>query len=115
MRQDASMAPMNGFGQEYPGGGKARSLLGTVLELYGPRDFAVQLWDGEQWPAQADIRPRFKHQVEFWRLWLDDSLSYSCAYFQSLGDSLAVAQQAKLDYICRFSLRQGSCERHRPI
>jgi hypothetical protein len=59
MRQDASMATMNGFGQEYPGAGAARSLLGTVLKRYGPRDFAVQLWDGEQWPAQAPHRPRF--------------------------------------------------------
>ncbi len=59
MRQDATMATLKGFGQEYPGAGAARSLLGTVLERYGPRDFPVELWDGEQWPAQADPRPRF--------------------------------------------------------
>jgi cyclopropane-fatty-acyl-phospholipid synthase len=203
------MATMNGFGQEYPGAGAARSLLGTVLKRYGPRDFAVRLWDGEQWPAQAPHRPRFHlilrspsvvrglfsqpdslsfgeafvydqldikgslldiftpadrlmaipwsfaekcrllrhlwsipapsyartglfagfgsggargsmqrtraavnyhydHPVEFWRLWLDESLSYSCAYFQSADDSLAAAQTAKLDYICRkLRLRPG--------
>jgi len=209
MRQDASVATMNGLRQHYPGAAAARSLLRTVLERYGPRDFAVQLWDGEQWPTQPGNRPRFElilrtpsvvrgmfsqpdslsfgeafvynqmdikgslletfapadrlmtipwsfaekcrllqwlwlipapnyartglfagfggdraqgsaqrtraavnyhydHPVEFWQLWLDESLSYSCAYFESVDGSLAAAQKAKLDYICRkLRLRPG--------
>ena len=54
------MATSKGFGQEYPGADAARSVIRRVLERYGPRDFAVQLWDGEQWPAQAEQRTRFK-------------------------------------------------------
>jgi len=46
--------------------------------------------------------------VEFWQSWLDESLSYSCAYFQSANGSLAEAQKAKIDYICRkLRLRPG--------
>jgi len=38
---------------------------------------------------------------EFYRLWLDPEMVYSCAYFRDAGQSLAAAQQDKLDYICR--------------
>lgn len=38
---------------------------------------------------------------EFFRLWLDDNMVYSCAYFSSPDDDLNNAQQRKLDYICR--------------
>lgn len=39
--------------------------------------------------------------VEFWRLWLDRQLVYSCAYFESTDATLEAAQTAKLDLICR--------------
>jgi len=38
---------------------------------------------------------------EFYALWLDPLMVYSCAYFQTPDDSLERAQTAKLDYICR--------------
>ncbi len=179
----------------------ARSLLETVISPLRPRGFAIQLWDGEQWPPEpagpADFKlifrtpnvvrsifsnvstlsfgeayiygdlevqgsfidifesadrlmtihypasKRFKlarwlwsippikypragifsgfsrrfaptaarlrdavnyhynHPAEFWKLWLDESLSYSCAYFESPEASLAEAQKSKLDHICR--------------
>jgi cyclopropane-fatty-acyl-phospholipid synthase len=45
---------------------------------------------------------------EFFRLWLDDMMLYSCAYFQQPGDSLDAAQEAKLEYLCRkLRLRSG--------
>jgi cyclopropane-fatty-acyl-phospholipid synthase len=37
----------------------------------------------------------------FYKLWLDRRMVYSCAYFRSAEDSLDVAQEAKLDLICR--------------
>jgi cyclopropane-fatty-acyl-phospholipid synthase len=37
----------------------------------------------------------------FYKLWLDKRMVYSCAYFRSAEDSLDVAQEAKLDLICR--------------
>ena len=38
---------------------------------------------------------------EFYKLWLDKRMVYSCAYFRSADDSLDDAQEAKLDLICR--------------
>ena len=37
----------------------------------------------------------------FYKLWLDRRMVYSCAYFRSAEDSLDTAQEAKLDLICR--------------
>ncbi|MEW6236215.1 MAG: cyclopropane-fatty-acyl-phospholipid synthase family protein [Candidatus Omnitrophota bacterium] len=38
---------------------------------------------------------------DFYALWLDRSMSYSCAYFQNPDVSLDQAQEDKLDYLCR--------------
>ena len=38
---------------------------------------------------------------DFYRLWLDDRMVYSCAYFRTGDESLDEAQRAKLDHICR--------------
>ena len=38
---------------------------------------------------------------EFYRLFLDQRMVYSCAYFQTEADGLEAAQLQKLDYICR--------------
>jgi cyclopropane-fatty-acyl-phospholipid synthase len=38
---------------------------------------------------------------EFYRLWLDERMVYSCAYYENADETLEQAQQAKLDHICR--------------
>jgi cyclopropane-fatty-acyl-phospholipid synthase len=38
---------------------------------------------------------------DFFRLWLDRRMVYSCAYFADPDESLDAAQERKLDYICR--------------
>jgi cyclopropane-fatty-acyl-phospholipid synthase len=38
---------------------------------------------------------------DFYKLWLDQRMVYSCAYFRSAEDSLVAAQEAKLDLVCR--------------
>jgi cyclopropane-fatty-acyl-phospholipid synthase len=38
---------------------------------------------------------------DFYALWLDQRMIYSCAYFATPDDDLDTAQNAKLDYICR--------------
>ena len=38
----------------------ARSLLETVLSPLRPRGFAIQLWDGEQWPPEPAGPADFK-------------------------------------------------------
>ncbi len=45
---------------------------------------------------------------DFYALWLDKNMVYSCAYFLDPEDSLDHAQESKLDYICRkLRLRPG--------
>ena len=65
---------------------------------------------------RLNARSRARHQVhadaqqiqfhydvsdQFYDLWLDPMRLYSCAYFSDAGMTLAQAQQAKLDHICR--------------
>ena len=47
---------------------------------------------------------------DFYALWLDRNMVYSCAYFQKPGEGLDAAQEHKLDYICR-KLRLKAGER----
>ena len=55
--------------------------------------------------AQADNKDfiTFHYDVgnDFYRLFLDEEMLYSCAYFANDGDSLEQAQTNKLDMICR--------------
>jgi cyclopropane fatty-acyl-phospholipid synthase-like methyltransferase len=45
---------------------------------------------------------------DFYALWLDSRLVYSCGYFKSPQDDLEAAQAQKLKYICRkLRLRRG--------
>jgi cyclopropane-fatty-acyl-phospholipid synthase len=46
---------------------------------------------------------RFHYDVgnDFYRLWLDERMVYSCAYFAAPDEDLDTAQVRKLDYICR--------------
>lgn len=45
---------------------------------------------------------------EFYKLWLDDTLSYSCGYFKNEDDTLYQAQVNKVDYILKkLYLKEG--------
>jgi cyclopropane-fatty-acyl-phospholipid synthase len=47
------------------------------------------------------IRHHYDVGDEFYGLWLDPRRVYSCAYFKRADDTLAIAQEQKLDHICR--------------
>ena len=45
---------------------------------------------------------------DFYKLWLDESMAYSCAYFRHEQDTLEQAQQQKYEHICRkLQLKSG--------
>ncbi len=50
--------------------------------------------------AQA-VQYHYNISNDFYRLWLDQRMVYSCALFHSRDESLDEAQYNKLDYICR--------------
>src|SRR5215467_5607360 len=71
---------------------------------------------GKKFNGQVHSKIRDRHAVsfhydvsnDFYKLWLDSRMVYSCAYSQSGEDSIDDAQAQKLDYICRkLRLRPG--------
>lgn len=58
--------------------------------------------------ARRNIHRHYDLGNDFYRLWLDDEMVYSGAYFPSPSMTLEEAQRAKLDYVCRkLWLRPG--------
>jgi len=54
------------------------------------------------------VRYHYDVSNEFYSLWLDRSMVYSCAYFKSRQVGLDTAQHEKLDYICKkLRLQRG--------
>jgi len=64
----------------------------------------------EQRADRADIRHHYDVGNDFYRLWLDEAMVYSCAYFDTGAEDIDSAQRAKLDHICR-KLRLAPGER----
>lgn len=61
--------------------------------------------------SRADSRRNVRHYDlgnDFYRLWLDADLVYTCAYYDRPDATLEDAQHAKLEYVCRkLRLRPG--------
>jgi cyclopropane-fatty-acyl-phospholipid synthase len=92
------------------------SLFGAALLAAGgrsatPADLARDAASANasaQGNSLASIAFHYDISNEFYRLWLGEAMTYSCAYFESAGDTLDVAQRAKLDLVCRkLRLRPG--------
>ena len=106
--------------------GSLRDLMAIAAEMVGD-DPTRDPGSGAPWSWWHEIRARarsrkrhrpqadaqqvqFHYDVsdDFYALWLDPQRVYSCAYFRDAGMTLAQAQQAKLDHICRkLMLRAG--------
>ncbi len=71
------------------GGSPIKSRINVVLSDHTPRQ------------DLADIKHHYDVGNEFYRLWLDERMIYSCAYFETGGETIDAAQVAKLDHICR--------------
>jgi cyclopropane-fatty-acyl-phospholipid synthase len=63
---------------------------------------------GAHSPGRDAAQIEFHYDVsdDFYALWLDPRRVYSCAYFRDPGMTLAQAQEAKLDHICRKLMLQ---------
>lgn len=87
-------------------------LLHQVLKLPARgrkrRVCTYRAFDGASINSRASIAHHYDVSNEFYRLWLDPDMVYSCAYYRDAGQSLAEAQHDKLDYLCRkLRLDQG--------
>lgn len=64
--------------------------------------------DGSQRQARENIHHHYDLGNDFYRLWLDRRMLYTCAYYRRPDLSLEQAQEAKMDHICRkLRLRPG--------
>jgi len=80
-------------------------LIKLALRLPKEPASAIHVAINSSRTRQLNCRSTIAHHYDisndFYRLWLDPEMVYSCAYFANTGQSLAKAQQEKLDYICR--------------
>lgn len=85
--------------------GSGRSTMQCVARQLLPR------MRGRPHSTERDRRAvTFHYDVsnDFYQLWLDRRMVYSCAYFKSPSDPLDIAQEQKLDYIClKLRLQAG--------
>ena len=58
--------------------------------------------------SQSNIHHHYDLGNDFYRLWLDEEMVYSCAYYPHENATLEEAQRAKMDQVCRkLELRPG--------
>ncbi|MGI8548192.1 MAG: class I SAM-dependent methyltransferase, partial [Gemmatimonadaceae bacterium] len=95
-------------------------IVRTLLTLPSPgsatpasveRRDAAAIGAGSRHTPERDahaVRSHYDVGNDFYKLWLDERMVYSCAYFESTDVDLDTAQEAKLDHICRkLRLRRG--------
>ncbi|HEV7503082.1 MAG TPA: class I SAM-dependent methyltransferase, partial [Vicinamibacteria bacterium] len=110
--------PAVAFGDAYTGGrlevrGDLVRLLEAVYEHWQETPAGHRVEQPRPEPsgreqARANIHYHYDLGNDFYRLWLDEQLVYTCAYFPTPGTPLEEAQTAKFDHVCRkVSLRPG--------
>lgn len=79
------------------------SLLGIALKQAGIRSLSAHLRGAAHTPARdrQAVQHHYDLPSDFYRLWLDRRMVYSCAYFPTGKETLDQAQTAKLEHICR--------------
>jgi cyclopropane-fatty-acyl-phospholipid synthase len=109
-----------GFGESYTNGGLdvTGDLTGMIesfnraAEANRPPDPVLRRRRRRPATVDSAARRNAHHHYDlgnaFYRLWLDNAMVYTCAYFERPEYGLEEAQQAKLDYVCRkIELRPG--------
>lgn len=57
---------------------------------------------------KTEVTSHYDIGNEFYKLWLDETMSYSCGYFRNEDDTLQQAQENKVDYILsKLCLKEG--------
>ena len=58
--------------------------------------------------SKENVQYHYDIGNDFYRLWLDETMTYSCAYFKSPEDTLVQAQKNKVEHILRkLNLKEG--------
>ena len=76
-------------------------LIAGDSSTYQRRLSLLKWWKHTRPADRRSIQHHYDVGNDFYSLWLDQNRVYSCGYFAKDGDSLDVAQERKLDHICR--------------
>jgi len=102
------LAQERSLGESFDLNQRLQKLAASDRPRAGPRP--IQLW-GSVHSKDRDRQAVTYHYdlpAEFYALWLDPRMVYSCAYFATPEEDLDTAQKRKLDYLCRkLRLRPG--------
>jgi cyclopropane-fatty-acyl-phospholipid synthase len=83
-------------------------LVAGDSSTYQRRLSLLKWWKHTRPADRRSIQHHYDVGNDFYSLWLDQNRVYSCGYFVKDGDSLDVAQEGKLDHICRkLNLKAG--------
>ena len=88
----------------------AEGMVGSVTHRRDRAHARVKAWLNRKRGNRENIARHYDVSDAFYRMWLDERMVYSCAYFRRDGDTLDAAQVQKLDHICR-KLRLSPGER----
>jgi cyclopropane-fatty-acyl-phospholipid synthase len=96
------------FGEAYMFGaveirGDLRRALEVIYEALGPRPrpWWLRQSSNDVVLARDNVHQHYDLGNDFYRLWLDREMVYTCAYFPTPGYSLEAAQNAKMHLVCR--------------
>ncbi|MGQ9499845.1 MAG: class I SAM-dependent methyltransferase [Dissulfurimicrobium sp.] len=113
LNRDLSLA----FGEAYMSGGiDVEGDIGALVGLVYRKDIPFRMSFGDKaricWlgikskarnikQSRQDIETHYDRGNDFYKLWLDEGLNYSCALFSSPNDTIEEAQQRKIAYTLR--------------
>jgi cyclopropane-fatty-acyl-phospholipid synthase len=108
--------PDMNFGEAYMSGavesrGDLLALLEAVYRTFRApirRPWWLRQRSNDARAARDNVHRHYDLGNDFYRLWLDREMVYTCAYFPTPGATLEDAQAAKMDLVCRkLQLRPG--------
>ena len=110
-----------GFGDAFSNGGISVegdlvAMLVAAFTVPEPKGIAAVVKSLQQRKPRANTKDGSRENIhhhydignDFYRLWLDKEMQYTCAYFPEDELTIEAAQQAKMDHVCRkLQLRPG--------
>ena len=83
-------------------------LVADTSTTYKKRLDFLKRWRHTKPADRQSIQSHYDVGNEFYGLWLDQQRVYSCGYFEKENDTLDIAQEQKLDHICKkLALKPG--------
>lgn len=84
--------------------------MGQMGKFYKDKSALKHLFAGSlsKKHQRKEVQSHYDIGNDFYKLWLDETMSYSCGYFLHENDTLRQAQQNKIDYILKkLNLQKG--------